>query len=239
VVASSKDKSIGASFHAQTKYRRGQLPSVTAPVVPPFKVYANPLEVVTLPVPDVGGGKGLWSVLATTREHIPEGGRLRQKQVSQILWAANGFTYGGQQRTHVAVQDLGAIETYLVVNSVQDMFPGLYHYDPREHALEHIVGGNLSEQLAAALLARFEFDAHAAALAFTGLPGRLEPSTRSRAYRHLYGEANAAAQCAVLAGVGLDLVATYHADFYDDEMARLLQVDGSSEVPLALVLLGR
>lgn len=238
-MANSRDKSIGASFHTQTKYRRGHLPSVTAHAVPPFKVYANPLEVVTLPVPDLKGGKGLWSALAKTREHIPEGGRLRQKQISQILWAANGFTYGGQQRTHVSVQGLGAIEAYLIVKSVQDMFAGIYHYDPREHALEFIVRGDISEQVAAALLADIELDAHAAALAFTGMPGRLEPSTRSRAYRHLYGEASAAAECAVLAGIGLDLVATYHADFYDDEIAHLLQVDGSSEVPLGVVLLGR
>jgi SagB-type dehydrogenase family enzyme len=238
-VANSKDRSIGASFHTQTKYRRGHLPSVTAEVMPPFKVYANPLEVATLPVPDLRGGKGLWSTLAKTREYIPEGGRLRQKQVSQILWASNGFTYGGQQRTHVAVQDPGAIETYLVVHSVQDMFSGIYHYNPRDHALEFIVRGDVGETLSDALLANVELDAHGATLAITGLPGRLEPSTRSRAYRHLYGEAAAAAQNAVLAGVSLDLVATFHADFYDDELARLLQVDGSAEVPLALVLLGR
>ncbi len=238
-MASSKDRSLGASFHAQTKYRRGHLPNVTGNVVPPFKVYANPLEVVTLPVPDLRGGRGLWSALASSREHIPEGGQLRQKQVSQILWSTAGFTYGGQQRTHVASGPIASIETYLIAMRVQDMFPGLYHYDPRDHAVEFFFRGDPSESFSAALLAEVDLEAHAAALAFTGIPARMEPATRNRAYRHLYGEASAAAQNAVLAGVGMDLVASYLAEFYDDELARLLQVDGAAEIPLGIVLLGR
>ena len=95
----SRDKTIGESFQAQTKYRRGALPPKTGKVVSPFKVYANPLEVASLPVPELASGKGLWAALSTTREGIPEGGRLRQSDVSQLLWATSGFTYGGQ-RTH-------------------------------------------------------------------------------------------------------------------------------------------
>ena len=41
---SSREKTIGESFQAQTKYRRGALPPKTGKVVSPFKVYANPLQ---------------------------------------------------------------------------------------------------------------------------------------------------------------------------------------------------
>ena len=75
-------------------------------------------------------------------------------------------------------------------------------------------------------------------MAYTGLPGRIDDGTKSRAYRYLYLEAGAAAQCATLAAVGLGLAATVRAEFYDDELARLLQVDGVSEVPLCVVTLG-
>ncbi len=42
----------------------------------------------------------------------------------------------------------------------------------------------------------------------------------------------------MLAAVGLGLAATVRAEFYDDELARLLQVDGVSEVPLCVLTLG-
>lgn len=237
-MASSKDRSIGSSFHAQTKYRRGQLPSVSGKAAPAFKVYANPLEVVALPVPELEGGRGLWTSLSRSREYISEGGDLAQQQISQLLWSAAGFTYG-KQRTHTAVSEASTLETYLVVRSVRDMFPGIYHYNPREHSLEFLKRGDPGPLLGDALLGDVEVDANAAALAFTGVPARLERSAKARVYRYLYIETGAAAQCALSAAVAIDLVATLVADFYDDELARLLDVDGLSEIPLSVVLLGR
>ncbi|ADI14508.1 SagB-type dehydrogenase domain protein [Truepera radiovictrix DSM 17093] len=233
---SSREKTIGENFQAQTKYRRGALPPKTGKAVSPFKVYANPLEVAALPVPELSGGKGLWGTLATTRESIPEGGRLRQGDVSQLLWASSGFTYGGQ-RTHATAVPLAGLETYLVVRQIEDVFPGVYHYNPREHALEHLVQTEPSLELADALLDT-DISACAAAVAYTGLPGRIDDGAKSRAYRYLYLEAGAAAQCAMLAAVELGLAATVRAEFYDDELARLLQIDGVSEVPLCVLTLG-
>jgi SagB-type dehydrogenase family enzyme len=236
-LASSRDKTIGESFQTQTKYRRGALPSKTGKVISPFKVYANPLEVASLPVPELSAGKGLWATLATTRESISEGGRLRQSDVSQLLWATAGFTYGGQ-RTHATAVPIAGLETYLVVRQIEDAFPGVYHYNPREHALEHLLRTEPSLDLADALLGDTDISSVAAIIAYTGLPGRIDDGSKSRAYRYLYLEAGAAAQCAMLAAVGLGLAATVRAEFYDDELARLLQIDGVNEVPLCVVTLG-
>lgn len=233
----SKEKSIGASFQSQTKYRRGSLPSKIGRTVSPYKVYANPLEVDALPVPELKGGKGVWSALATTRESIPEGGRLRQHEVSQILWSTAGFTYGGQ-RTRASAVPLSGVETYLVVRQVEGVFAGVHHYNPREHALEFLVSDNPSLDLQDALLGDTDIDACAAIIAYTGVPSRIDDGAKSRAYRYLYLEAGSAAQCAVMAAVGLDLVATLRAEFYDDELAQLLQIDGANEVPLCVVTLG-
>jgi SagB-type dehydrogenase family enzyme len=231
------EKTIGGQFQAHTKYRRGQLPSRTGKYAPSVKVYANPLEVAMLPPPELSGGVGIWNTLAKSREQIPEGGRIRQKQLSQILWATAGFTYGGQ-RTHIGASPVSGIETYLIVNQVQDTFTGIYHYNPRDHSLEYLRSGNLDDELMAALLDDANIDACAAILAFTGVPARLDDGAKSRAYRYLYLETGAAAQCAVNAALSLDLVATFHGEFYDDELSRLLQVDGVTEFPLSLVTLG-
>jgi SagB-type dehydrogenase family enzyme len=232
-----EDKSIGGQFQSQTKYRRGQLPSSTGKGVPVLKVYANPLEVAALPVPRLQEGQGLWSVLSQRRVHIPEGGQIRQQQLSQILWATAGFTYGGQ-RTFVNTGPISGIESYLVVRQVQDMFAGLYHYNPRDHSLEYLKRGDPTLELQDALLGDTDIDACAAILAFTGAPKRIEDGVKSRAYRYLYLEAGAAAQCAIMAAVALELVASFRPEFYDDELARLVQVDGVREFPLCVVTLG-
>jgi SagB-type dehydrogenase family enzyme len=231
------EKSIGGQFQAFTKYHRGQLPNRTGKYAPSVKVYANPLEVAMLPPPELRGGGSLWNSLAKSREQIPEGGRIRQKQLSQILWATSGFTYGGQ-RTHVSTTYVSGIETYLIVNQVQDTFAGVYHYNPRDHSLEYLRSGDLDDELMSILLDDANIEACAAILAFTGIPSRIDDGAKSRAYRYLYLEAGAAAQCAVMAAVSLDLVTSFHGEFYDDELSTLLQVDGISEIPLSLVTLG-
>jgi SagB-type dehydrogenase family enzyme len=231
------EKTIGATFQGQTKYRRGQLPTSKGKYAPSVKVYANPLEVAMLPPPELKQGEGLWSTLSKSRISIPEGGRIRQRQLSQILWSTTGFTYGGQ-RTHISNGAVSGVETYLVVREVQDTFEGLYHYNPRDHSLEYLRREDPTPELASALLSNADIDACAAILAFTGIPERLEDGAKSRAYRYLYLEAGAAAQNAVMAAVALELVASFRAEFYDDELSRLLQIDGTTEIPLAVVTLG-
>jgi SagB-type dehydrogenase family enzyme len=232
-----EEKTIGAQFQTQTKYRRGHLPTSKGKYAPSVKVYANPLEVAMLPPPELKNGEGVWAMLAKSRINIPEGGRIRQRQLSQILWATAGFTYGGQ-RTHLSNGPISAVEAYLVVREVQDTFEGLYHYNPRDHSLEYLRREDPSDDLKAALLGSVDIDACAAILAFTGIPERLEDGAKSRAYRYLYLEAGAAAQNAVMAAVALELVASFRSEFYDDELSRLLQIDGANEVPLAVVTLG-
>lgn len=232
-----EDKTIGGQFQAQTKYRRGQLPSSTGRVAPTLKVYANPLETAALPVPELQGGQGLWSTLSQRRPDIPEGGQIRQKELSQILWSTAGFTYGAE-RTYVNTGAVSGVETYLVVRQVQDIFAGLYHYNPRDHSLEYLKRGDPTLELQDALLGDTDLDACAAILAYTGVPGRIEDGVKSRAFRYLYLEAGAAAQCAMMAALSLELVASFRPEFYDDEVARLVQVDGVREFPLCLVTLG-
>ncbi len=235
-MSSSKEKSAGANFQTLTRYRRGNLPGATGKAVPTYKVYANPLEVAHLSVPNLKGGEGLWKTLATTREGIAEGGRLRQTEISQIIWATAGFTYGGQ-RTRATAVPLAGLEAYVIARELEDIFPGLYHYDPREHSLEYLDRNDPSFALKDVLLDDVEVEACAAVIALTGVPARVDDKAKSRGYRYLYLEAGAAAQCAMLAAIGLGLAATVRAEFYDDELSRLLQIDGVGEVPLCVLTL--
>lgn len=236
-MAYHRDKSIGAEFHAQTKYRRGTVPRSRARVAPPYKVYANPKEVAALPVPQLRGGSGLWTVLSNARGGVAEGGRLKQAQLSQLLWGAAGFTFG-HERTHLSAVGVSSIETYLVARQVEDLFAGVYHYNPRDHSLEHLSMGDPSEAFAASLVGSVDMGAQAVAVCFTGIFARHRAGGNGRALRYLCLDVGAAAQAVVLACSGMGLAAQFHADFYDDELSELLQVDGRGEVPLGVVLVG-
>lgn len=236
-MAHIREKSVGAEFHARTKYRRGNLPRGPARAAPPFKVYANPREVAALPVPQLRGGTGLWSTLSSARGGAAEGGRLLQAQLSQLLWGAAGFTFG-HERTHLSAAGVSSIETYLVARQVEDLFAGVYHYNPREHTLEQLATEDPSERLASALVTPVDVEAQAAALCFTGIFARHRDGGSGRALRYLCLDVGAAAQAVVLSAAGMGLAAGFVADFYDDDLAALLQVDGRGEVPLGLVTVG-
>ncbi len=236
-MAHSRDKSIGAEFHAQTKYRRGNVPRARSRAAPPFKVYANPREVAALPVPQLRGGSGLWTALSSARDGVAEGGRLKQAQLSQLLWGAAGFTFG-HERTHLSAAGVSSLETYVVARQVEDLFAGIYHYNPRDHTLEHLSTGDPTERLAATLVTPIDVTAQAVALCFTGIFARHRDGGSGRALRYLCLDVGAAAQSVVLSSAGLGLAAAFMAEFYDDELAELLQVDGRGEVPLGVVTVG-
>jgi len=236
-VSSKKPRGIGADFQLQSKFRRGQLPAARTRVAPAFKVYANPSEIDSLPQPQLKGGTGVWTALASPRGGAAEGGRIKQAQLAQLLWAAAGFS-SGKERLHLSAHGVSSLEAYVLARNVQDTLAGIYHYDAREHSLAYLETGDPTAALAATILAPLEIDAQAVVLCFTGIARRHKHGEDSRAYRYLYLDAGAAAQDAMVAGSAMGLATNFIADFYDDELAQLLQLDGRNEHPLCLVAVG-
>ena len=236
-MSSRRPRTIGAEFQSQTKFRRGQLPASRSRVAPAFKAYANPSEIAALPQPHLKGGTGVWTALSSPRGGAAEGGRIKQNQLAQLLWAAAGFTRG-EERTHLNAHGVSSLETYVLTRNVQDLLAGIYHYDAREHSLAHLELYDPTEKLADTLLAPLELDAQAVVLCFTGIPRRHKHGDDGRAYRYLYLDAGAAAQDVMVAGCAMGLATNFVADFYDDELSELLQLDSNNEHPLCLVAVG-
>ncbi len=232
------ERTIGERFQTSTKYRRDGRLLVRQELAAVHKVYANPLEVAALPVPNLRDGEGLWSVLSKPRESLAEGGRLAQQDISQILWAAAGFTYSGQ-RTHISAAVASGLETYVVVQQLDSFFPGVYHYNIKDHSLEYLVNTEPNQALQTCLIEPGDISLYAVVLVFTGLPKRIDDGAASRVYRYLYLQAGAAAQAAMLAASALGLACYVTSEFYDDDLASLLQVGGNHEFPLCALLLGR
>lgn len=229
----------GAEIHEQMSYHRGKLPASRTRVAPRFKVYANPAEVASLPEPQLKGGPGLWTTLSRERSGVAEGGRLKQAQLSQLLWTAFGFTFGDEaNRAHVTAQEVSSLEAYLLAFDVQDTFCGSYHYNPRDHTLAQLRMDDFKARFAEAVLGGIDVDAQAAAVVLTGLPARHRVASGPRGYRYALLDAGAAAQNLVLTATALGLAANLITDFFDADLVSILGLGGKGEWPLCIVTLG-
>ncbi|HEV3408209.1 MAG TPA: SagB/ThcOx family dehydrogenase [Gaiellaceae bacterium] len=141
-------------------------------------------------------------------------------------------------RTYSSAGALYPVEVYLASADLPDLPGGLYHFHPRDLALRRLRAGDVRGSLAASADAEDLAEAEAV-LVLTGILWRTAWKYQARGYRHLYWDAGT-----MLANV-LALAAADRAEarlltgFVDDEVNRLVGVDGESEAALALVAVGR
>src|SRR5665647_3551848 len=80
---------------------------------------------------------------------------LSKVDLAYLLWASTGIQrteHGFAFRTCPSAGALYPIETYIVVNNVEDLEKGLYHYNIKNHLLEEMKLGNFGAYLAHAAL---------------------------------------------------------------------------------------
>jgi len=112
-------------------------------------------ELVKLPPPSHKGAMSVEEALKarrTVREFAARG--LDLKQVSQLLWGADGLSDPRGYRTAASAGATYPLEIYLVVGErgVADLPAGVYRYLVKEHALEAGVKGDLRQAVARASL---------------------------------------------------------------------------------------
>jgi len=109
---------------------------------PPYKEFAYSLRHFPIPPLDRKGGKSLWEVIAERRSVREFSNRsISFLDISQLIWATQGITLKARGFDFRASPSAGAlypIETYLVANRVEEISPGLYHYDVREIQLSFL-----------------------------------------------------------------------------------------------------
>lgn len=235
----------GGAYQKETMYHRGRMPGGMldwSGKPETYKVYPDS-ETFTLPVPGTGGGMSLGEALSSrrsVREFSPEPVTL--EQLSFLLWASNGVqrkVQGYEFRTAPSAGALYPIETYVVVNRVERMGKGLYHYAIREHMLEELRKGDLSVEVAMAALDQ-EVCYHASAVfVFSAVFERSRWKYRQRAYRYIYLDAGHIGENLYLAATAEGLGACGIGALYDDELNDLLGVDGAGESAIYMAAVGR
>lgn len=238
------DKGIGDAFQAETKYIRGQLkggPLFWAPRPKLYKTYPNS-PTFNLPPAQKNDGLPLWETIQKRRSQRYFSSKpLTLNQLSQLLWACQGITYQENRFAFRAAPSAGAlypVETYLVINRVVSLEPGLYHYQILHHQLEQLKTGDFSQEITAAALNQDMAGEAAVVFIWTGIFARSKWKYGQRAYRYVYLDAGHIAQNLALAAVSLGLGSCPIAAFYDEEVNQLLNVDGQEESVLYLSVVG-
>lgn len=237
-------KGIGDLFQEETKYERDRLPGgylEWSKKPETYKQYPDRPQ-VALPRPSTEGGAPLWDILSKRRsERDFQQRSVAADQVSQLLWAAQGVTaerFGHKFRTVPSAGALYPVENYLIINDVEGIPQGVYHYNVSQHCLEQLKEGDYRVTIArAALDQKIAYEANLV-FAWTAVVERSKWKYKQRAFRYIYLDAGHIAQAVAMAAVALGLGSCQIAALYDEEVNDLLGVDGIEETAIYLTVVG-
>ncbi|NWF55259.1 MAG: SagB/ThcOx family dehydrogenase [Syntrophaceae bacterium] len=230
---------IGQRFQQETKYYRPAHRSK-----PPERV-AEFLQTrkIPLPPPHLDGGPSLWKALRerrSIRDYSPA--PLSLKDLSALLWATQGITekaFAPWYRTAPSAGALHPIDTYLVVNRVEGMDPGIYFFEVVEFSLILRREGDFSGPIARAALDQEIAQSAAVVFVWVAVIQRSRQKYRQRAYRYIYLDCGHIAQNLYLAATALGLGCCGIAAIFDDEVNDLVGVDGQEETAIYLATVGK
>jgi SagB-type dehydrogenase family enzyme len=231
---------LGQRFHAETCLTSTGFVvdrSTSKPAMPErFKRYDG-AKMTQLPKPDYRGltVEEAMSKRHSVRQYKPE--PLSLSQLSQLLFSAQGVTTGrgGQPaRTAPSAGALYPFEVYVVASRVNGLPKGLYHYAAGEHGLELVREGDLHEQTMKAGLSQESLGDAAAVIVLTAVFDRTCSKYGERGFRYVYIEAGHIAQNLCLEVVSLGLGSVTVGAFIDEEVNRLIGIDGMTEAAIYL-----
>lgn len=93
---------------------------------------------IALPTPDYKSSNSIEAVLKNRRTRLDfTNGSLTLKQISQILWAAQGVNVDWGDRTAPSMKSTYPLTLFLIVNNVEGLDSGEYQYIPGERTVVH------------------------------------------------------------------------------------------------------
>ena len=206
--------------------------------VPPIeKPYPEGTELVALPEPDFLEDHQvsfleLMELRSTVREYSSES--LTLKELSYLLWCTQGIKMilpaGATKRTVPSAGARNAFETYLYIDKVEGLEPGLYRFLPVEHALLPMeLGEEVKEKLAPGFNKLNMYRAAAVTFMWAAVLERMEYTFGNRALQYLFIDAGHVCQNLYLAGYTIDTGVCAIGHFNDHELNHLLGLDGEKE----------
>ena len=116
------------------------------------------------------------------------------KEISQLLWAAQGITRPGGYRTCPSAGALYPLEIQLVAGRVDGLLCGSYSYDCANHAISYKNEKDIRRELALAALGQPMISRAPATIAIYAIFERTTRKYGERGIRYIFMEAGHAAQ---------------------------------------------
>lgn len=169
---------------------------------------------------------------------------LTLEELSYLLWATQGvqkiYPNSGTLRTVPSAGARHALETYLLVNNVKTLKPGIYRFLCLHHTLqEYIMSADISDKLVAACLGQMFIKASAVTFIWTAIPNRMTWRYSDRGYRYLFLDAGHVCQNLYLSGESIHCGTCAIAAFLDDDLNSLLGIDGKRQCVIYLATVGK
>ncbi len=161
------------------------------------------------------------------------------KELSTVLWAAQGITDPRGFRTAPSAGALYPLRVFVVVRKVEGLAPGIYVYDPKTHTLGLVRRGDFTAELQRACLDQEWVGRAAVDLVIVGYERVLRPKYGERSFRYMALEAGHVGQNVYLACTALGLGTVAVGAFYDDRVKEILGITEGDAVPLYVFPIGR
>jgi SagB-type dehydrogenase family enzyme len=209
---------------------------------PLYKEYPD-VQALALPRAQPRAGMTVEDAIARRRSvRDYANGALTLDDLARLLHHSVGITdtrWGSALRAAPSAGAQYPLETYAIVHSVEEMIAGVYHYNVRDHSLEPLRRGDFRQPLIDYGLGQEFLGRANVVLILTAIFQRTRWRYQERTYRYVAMEAGHIAQNVYLMGTAMGLGVCAAGAFWDDDVNRLLGVDGKQEAALYLLSVGR
>jgi SagB-type dehydrogenase family enzyme len=192
-----------------------------------------PKERIILPEPRLKSVTSIEEAIAkrrSIREYSKD--ELTLKEISQLLWAAQGITNEKGFRTAPSAGALYPIEIYLVTKK------GVFKYEPLGHYIYMILKGDVRNELAKAALGQDWVAKAPVSIVITGVYERTAKKYGNRGERYVLMEAGHVSQNIYLQCTSLGLGTVAVGAFYDLQVQEVLKIPKDHR-PLYIMPVGR
>ncbi len=235
--------SIGEKFHYETSYGDQGYKGKDVRYggnIPLYKEYPD-CKRIKLPKPEPGNMTVESAITNRRSVRYFKDETIKLEHLSQILFSGAGITYGKSGQELRAAPSGGAlypIELYIVVNNVETLEKGLYHFHVKDSSLGLIKAGDFNKDIH---IASHEQDAVGKSPITIIITARFERTTRKytdRGYRYTYIECGAVGENIFLQTISLGLGTVMVGAFNDDKLNDFIGIDGIEEAALLIMPIG-
>ncbi len=245
---SSKPVSISELFHENTKLH----PQATADLIPQnvidpmdlqamsqaYKCYPQS-KTIALPTPKPSSTtKPFGEVIEERRTQRDFADQpIQLEELSAVLHQTYGITGsasipGGGTQYFRASPSGGAMypaEIYLGIRRVKGVAPGIYHYNAKDHTLEQLIKENPEQALYEGFCQQDYALQSSVIMMISAIMPRNKRKYGERGYRYILLDVGHLAQNLYLSCTAHDFAIMTTCGFFDDELHRLLELDGVDE----------